>query len=156
MRHRKKVDTPRAIERDFIEAIERLESGKPKHPKLKSAAAQGRLRINISAVAREAGRSRTLIALEACKYPGIRARVLSQVPEPANPTTAVAAIDVLRRTVATLRDERDRAMAESVSHFHARQRAERDAKRWEEAYRRVLAKHKSSADNVVSLQETVG
>lgn len=154
MRHHKKLDTPIAIERDFIEAIERLENGNPRNPKLKSAVAHGKLRISISAVAREAGRSRTLIALEACRYPGVRARVLGHVSAPANPTTAVATIEVLRRMVATLREERDMAMTESVRHFHARQRAERDAKRWEEAYRRVLAKPKGSADNVVSLRET--
>jgi hypothetical protein len=63
-------------ERDFTEALERLEKGTPRHQRLRALAAKGALRITISSVALEAGRSRTLIGTADCAYPAIRNRIL--------------------------------------------------------------------------------
>ena len=128
---------PDRIELDFLSALERLTQGTPKHRDLKKAAAAGRLKVNISSVAKEAGRSRTLIGIEACRYPHVRAQVLGYIPTPRAARTATEAIATLRATAADLRRERDQALAEAVSHFHARQRAERQARKWKEAYRRL-------------------
>ncbi len=64
-------------ERDFSEALERLERGTPRHQRLKALAARGALRITVSSVALEAGRSRTLIGTADCAYPEIRNRILA-------------------------------------------------------------------------------
>src|SRR5687767_5776403 len=67
---------------DLRDALARLKSGKPLHPQLRKLAAEGRLRINVSTVAKEANRSRTLIALEKCRYPRIRAEILALADTP--------------------------------------------------------------------------
>lgn len=63
------------IEQDFLAAIGRIKRGCPNNTSLKELAARGRLKMTLSNVAKEAGRSRTLIALEDCRYPEIRALV---------------------------------------------------------------------------------
>lgn len=65
------------VESDFLAALARLRSGKPKVPKLIMDASLGKLKINPSSVALEAGRSRTLIGMEGCRYPDIRREVLA-------------------------------------------------------------------------------
>jgi len=60
------------IEKDFLDALERLRDNVPQDRTLQANKARGRLKINVSTVAQEAGRSRTLIALENCKYPRVR------------------------------------------------------------------------------------
>jgi hypothetical protein len=64
------------IEGDFLEAIDRLVVGEPLNPSLAKRAKQGTLKVNMSAVAQEAGHSRTLIGHDGCKYPRVRARVI--------------------------------------------------------------------------------
>lgn len=58
------------------QALARLEVGRPSHHDNIAAASRGRLRITFTSVAREAGVSRTLIAHEGCRYPGVRARII--------------------------------------------------------------------------------
>ena len=131
---------PRAvIERDFEEAIERLEKNRPKDPLLKRLAAEGRLAINFSTVAKEAKHSRTLIAHAKCQYQQQRAKVL-QLMHPgvvAAPRTASEVISRLREDVADLKGKLSAALSGQAVHFLARQRAEREAERWRrEAQRR--------------------
>lgn len=65
------------IHSDFADALARLIDGKPHNRELAQKAKEGKLRINISSVARESGRSRTLIALEKTKYPEVRRAILA-------------------------------------------------------------------------------
>lgn len=131
---------PRAVvEKDFDDAIDRLEKGKPKDPELKRLAAEGRLRINYSTVAKEAKHSRTLIAHEKCHYQAQRARVLKLMNpgEVVAPRTASEVISRLREEVADLKAKLRGALDGQTAHFLARQRAEREADRWrKEAKRR--------------------
>jgi hypothetical protein len=55
-----------------LNALTRLKEGKPLHPDLKRRSTSGKLIINPVTVALEAGRSRTLIGGEGCRYPHIR------------------------------------------------------------------------------------
>ncbi|MDR7926053.1 hypothetical protein RIE95_03430 [Acidithiobacillus thiooxidans] len=131
---------PRAvIEKDFDDAIDRLEKKKPKDPLLKRLAAEGRLQINFSTVAKEAEHSRTLIAHSNCQYQSQRARVL-QLMRPGEvtaPRTASEVITRLREDVAELKSKLHAALSGQTAHFLARQRAEREAERWrKEAQRR--------------------
>ena len=84
-------------ERDFIEALERLKKGTPRHQRLKALAAKGALRITISSVALEAGRSRTLIGTADCAYPAIRNRILDERQPTAQRRTQDDIITQLRR-----------------------------------------------------------
>lgn len=90
---------------DLRSALNRLRAEAPSHPDLKRAKKQGRLRINISTVAKEAGRSRTLIGTAGCAYPEIRADVLAASKvDAATPRRTESRPDA-QKTIATLREE---------------------------------------------------
>src|SRR5258708_2941611 len=57
---------------DLKRALARLINGNPTNPDLCRLVAEGRLRVSYSSVAKEAGRSRTLIAHKNCTYPEVR------------------------------------------------------------------------------------
>lgn len=103
MPKRRPKPPPTGVERDLIEALERLKDGKPKHPDLAKQAAMGRLKITFSSVAREAGRARTLIALDNCRYPHIRALIQDAVTPVPGARTAEDVIRGLRQENAELR-----------------------------------------------------
>lgn len=119
------------IERDFLDAIQRLQDGAPKSKKLKAQNIKGTLRINISNVAIEAGRARTLIALEqGCRYPKVR-ELIKQVKSGKStlPTTHTELIQRLRIDKAELAAQVKKYQAEAMAHFQARVKAEGEAKR---------------------------
>lgn len=66
------------IKMDFREAIERIQKGKPKHPNLVARQREGKLVLNPSTAALEAGRSRTYVGHAGCALPEIRSRILSE------------------------------------------------------------------------------
>lgn len=66
------------IRMDFLEAIERIQKGKPKHPDLVARQREGKLVLNPSTAALEAGRSRTYVGHAGCALPDIRSRILSE------------------------------------------------------------------------------
>lgn len=93
------------VEKDFLDALERLKANKPREPELAKKAALGRLKTNISTVAKEANRSRTLIALDDCRYPNVRALILDASTPPSEARTAEDVIRNLRRENAELRKQ---------------------------------------------------
>lgn len=64
-------------EQAFMRALRRLISGNPRHDQNVKLAKCGRLRVTVATVAREAGRSRTLIGSDGCRYPKVREAVLA-------------------------------------------------------------------------------
>ena len=56
----RKSTKPAAVKADFHDAIDRIIAGKPKHPDLKAKAAAGKLKLNATNVAKEAGRAPAL------------------------------------------------------------------------------------------------
>jgi hypothetical protein len=113
------------IEQDFREALQRLLEGKPENKKLRASAKAGKLKINTFNVALEAGRSRTLIALEKCRYPAVRQAVKdAQGGKKALPTTYTQLIGNLRADIATLKTEKRLLEATMASHVLARRLAE--------------------------------
>lgn len=68
--------TTAETEKAFMQALRRVVSGKPREERNAKLLAKGRLRVTIATVAREAGRSRTLIGSEECAYPDVRKAVL--------------------------------------------------------------------------------
>jgi hypothetical protein len=84
----KRKDLPASyegMEKRFLDAIERLKEGNPLCPELQKRAKAGKLRVDVSAVAREAGGpdekgiwrglSRTLIGHDNCRYPKVREEI---------------------------------------------------------------------------------
>jgi hypothetical protein len=84
----KRKDLPASyegMEKRFLDAIERLKEGNPECPELQRKAKAGKLRIDVSAVALEAGGpdekgvwrglSRTLIGHDRCRYPKVREEI---------------------------------------------------------------------------------
>lgn len=121
---------PDPIEQDFLDALQRLVEAKPEHKKLKASAKAGKLKINTSNVALEAGRSRTLIALEACRYPKVREAIkLAQGGKKALPTTYTQLIENLRATIAQLKAEKRLLEATMGAHVLARRKAEVTSRR---------------------------
>lgn len=127
------ADAPRKadpIEQDFLEALQRLVEGKPTHKALKASAKAGKLRVNTVNVALEARRSRTLIALDECRYPKVREAVkLAQGGKKALPTTYTQLIANLRADLATVKAEKRLLEETMAAHVLARRRAEVNARR---------------------------
>lgn len=118
------------IERDFLEALQRLVDGKPQDKLNKVSAKAGKLKINAVSVAREAGRSRTLIALENCRYPKVREAIkLVQGEKKAFPTTYTQLIENLRADLARVKAEKRILEITMASHVLARRKAEVNARR---------------------------
>lgn len=98
---------------DLRSALGRLRRGQPLHPDHVKAKREGRLRISVASVAKEANRSRTLIGTEDCAYPDVRREVLACVAaqvaaprEEAPRLDAQSTIAALRRENALLRQEK--------------------------------------------------
>lgn len=118
------------IEQDFLEALQRLVEGKPLNKTLKASAKAGKLKINVVSVALEAGRSRTLIALEDCRYPKVREAVkLAQGGKKSLPTTYTQLIENLRADLSTVKAERHLLQIKMADHVLARRKAEVNSKR---------------------------
>ena len=84
----KRKDLPASyegMEKRFLDAIDRLQEGKPLCPELQKKAKAGKLRVHVSAAALEAGGpdekggwrglSRTLIGHDNCRYPKAREEI---------------------------------------------------------------------------------
>lgn len=75
------------VEKELMDALKRLEDGKPNNPDLLKKARLKKLRINATTVAKEAGRARTLIGHDGCAYPRVRAAI-KRHEEPGGPSTS--------------------------------------------------------------------
>ena len=106
------------VERDFLAALERIAALKPRNPELRARAARGALKLTISAVALEAGRSRRLIAQErGCAYPDIRRRVLELSKKSASAVwEARTDVDALRVEIREMHAELENAKSEILAH----------------------------------------
>ncbi|AQV93185.1 hypothetical protein BJN34_04645 [Cupriavidus necator] len=115
-----------ATEQALLSALERLKSGAPTHPDLAKAVEMGKLRINVSAVAKEAGCSRTLIGYSGCAYPEVRTAVLEAIPASRRTgETMKEEVLRLRNEVSELEDKiavRDTTYAELVLRTRAHER----------------------------------
>ena len=120
------------IEQDFLDALERLETGRPQSPDLRARLKKGKsVKVNISNVAKEAGRSRVLIGQEDCRYPAVRNRILAAAGhEGHEPGNLADVIRHLRAEVAELRAELKEVKSHAAWHLAERLKAEKNAKRY--------------------------
>ncbi|MES1934594.1 hypothetical protein T35B1_18418 [Salinisphaera shabanensis T35B1] len=119
------------IEQDFRDALERLKANKPMHKALANKVRLGKkVRINVSNVALEAGRSRTLIGTKKnCRYPNVRQAIL-QTAKPVVPEhTAEYAIRTLREANAALNEENRLLLSVHAALLRRADRLEKDTKR---------------------------
>lgn len=150
---KRKRSSPESIEKDFHDALDRLISGQPRNTRLRKLSDEGRLSINPTTVALEAERSRTLIALENCRFPSVRARIHSATTqtEPVSPRNASEVIKRLRDQVVSLKKEIAASLEAQANHFLAREKAEREAERWRNALRRQID-HAREDEKIVPLR----
>ena len=94
---------PRPVEHELMEALQRLVDRRPQDPDLAQKAQRGTLKINISSVAKEAGRSRTLVSHGCCAYPQVRAAILNYRNPPKQATSTAEINRRLRSENAELR-----------------------------------------------------
>lgn len=151
---RRKIEAPPqdSVEQDFMEAIDRLQENEPKNKKLKALKAKGKLKINFTNVALEAGHSRTLIALETgCRYPGARERTKQLMSgHHGPPTTLNEVIKQLRAENLELKLQVKTHKAAVLAHFNAREKAEQEAAR-ERAAAARLRKQIADSGKVVTM-----
>lgn len=154
-----KRSTHQDVAKDFDEAIDRLVAGQPNDRRLKRLASEGRLKINPSTVAREAKRSRSLIAHAKCAYPAQRARIIAlhSSEDLAAPRSASAVISRLKGDIAKLKNQLQVSLESQAEQFLIRERASRDrdraieeADRWRTEAKRLASLH----DGVSILRST--
>lgn len=130
MRKKSEARPRNDVERDLLDALDRIRNGVPTNPELVKKASRGTLRVSVATVAKEAARSRTLISHDRCAYPAVRSAILAVKPRGESPARTLAEMNralrhenaELRRTVKMARD----SMAAMLLRMH---RVEREAER---------------------------
>lgn len=144
------------IEKDFLDALERLRVGEPTNKNLIAQKKKGILKINVSNVALEASRSRTLIGMDSCRYPRVRELIRkAKVGEPAEPRTYSDLVKRLRANISDLKIQVRQYQAEAGIHFLARHEAEKAAQAAKAEAARVTRKLKDQL-NVVGIVPRAG
>lgn len=127
---RKKSGATDSIEQDFVDALQRLLDGKPNCKVLKASLKIGKLKINASNVALEAGHSRTLIGMDGCRYPAVREAItLAKGVKKSAPSTYTQLIQNLRADLARAKADIKLLQLQITAHFTARMTAEDNARR---------------------------
>lgn len=118
------------VERDFLSAIDRLIKHKPRNMGLKRKIVRGTFKFSFSAVAMEAGHSRTLIALENCAYPVVRRRII-ELMAPVGTSMSLTSVNFgLRARNKELERKLKFQVHELANHIAARHAAERRLARY--------------------------
>ncbi|MDZ7787444.1 MAG: hypothetical protein U5K73_04705 [Halofilum sp. (in: g-proteobacteria)] len=134
---------PQHIRQDFLDAIERLRLRQPQNQELRSRVNRGRsVTINVSTVAKEAGRARSLIARDDSPYPDIRHRIRLEAGTVRDaPRNSDDVITDLRAQVADLRTELKQVKELTAYHLERRQKAEREAQEYKDTSERSRAEN---------------
>lgn len=142
------------IEQDFRDALDRLRAGRPQNPELRNRLKRGQeVKINISNVAKEAGRARTLIARADCQFPEIRHLVLLEAGEVRDaPRNSDDVIRDLRVQVAELTAENRAIRDRMADHFETAKKAEKLAERERNARARATTEIEGLRRQIAKLQ----
>ena len=90
---------------DLMAALGRLRRGQPLHPQLAALNREGRMRISIASVAKEANRSRTLVGSDGCTYPEVRKEIMAAAAVGASSPTLRSPKLTAQELIASLREE---------------------------------------------------
>ncbi|KOC19332.1 hypothetical protein GL58_19200 [Comamonas testosteroni] len=120
-----------------MKAIERISLGFPENEKLKKLKDINKLKLNFTNVALEAGRSRTLIAMDDTKYSDIREIILRGEKYRIKAESTTDVIQRLRDEVKELEKKILKIREAQARDFYALNDAINDARRWRDAYRRL-------------------
>jgi len=134
MRNMKEVERIRA---DFINAIDRIVLGIPNSEKLIELNLKGKLKLNVSNVAIEANRSRTLIATRNENYIDIRDMILRPSGNRVNRSSSIDTVEKLRGQIKTMKEEIVLLREAQTAAFYELDKATVDARRWRDAYKRL-------------------
>lgn len=133
------------IEQDFLDALARLQAGKPKDPSLVADAKRACLRISVTTVAKEAKHSRTLIGHKACKYPNVRDRILALKSDPENPTRMQDVVTKRREECVRLRRQLAMAQTQNAALVVRILRLDEDVRRVTREVERLRARKPAAA-----------
>jgi hypothetical protein len=161
---KKRVAAPMSeVEKAFHTALDRLKEGKPNNPDLAKKAKLGKLRINTTTVALEAGgrdsktgkwrtASRSQIGHAKCRYPRVRAAILGLKIEPEGvPTRQDELNRKLRTEIQALRMERDIARSQMAAMIRRMDQVDKEVEnRIKHAKREVAAKYRKADVNQVA------
>lgn len=133
----KKLSEYERIKMDFLKAIERISLGLPENLKLQELKGQNKLKLNFTNVALEAGRSRTLIAMDSSKYSEIREIILRHENFRDKRESVTVVIQRLKDEKDKLNKKLSKCRDAQARDFYALSDALKDARRWRDAYRRL-------------------
>ena len=155
-RTRSKSRDPEHIERDFMEAIERLKVRKPNLQEFKDKIARGKVvPINTLNVSKEAGRARALIATDNPRYQRVRETIrLEAGGETDYPRTQDALVRKLRRDIADLRADLKAAVRQQTAALTERDEARKNERRERSRRERVERERDKSQRELAARTET--
>jgi hypothetical protein len=146
----KRLTTPAydRLEQDFLDALARLERGEPQNPELADKARRSQLKINVLAVAQEAGHSRTSLY----KYPRVLVK-LEQINSPASVVkTAADLIANLRQENALLRAENKMVLTQMAAMLRRMRAMEKETNRKVRKAERQ-AKRNQNSNQIVGVRD---
>ncbi|WP_323143565.1 hypothetical protein [Massilia phyllosphaerae] len=152
----KRTDLPTTFEgmqQHLLDALKRVEEGRPQHPKLIEQAKKGRLKVTISSVALEAGVSRTLIGFDGCRYTEVRKKILG-VNEaiPVRAPTDMRTINANLREVNKVLEQRFKmALSENAAMLIRMGKLEREYADKAEEIQRINNRGKRNQNEIVGL-----
>lgn len=132
-----KLTEQERIRSDFLKAIERIVTGFPENERLKKLRDNNKLKLNFTNVALEAGRSRTLIAVDGSKYSDVREKILKGEKINNKIMSSTDLIRRLREEVKSLEEKIVKIREAQARDFYALNDAISEANRWRNAYLRL-------------------
>ncbi|SDE57331.1 hypothetical protein [Kordiimonas lacus] len=145
------------VRQDFEDAIARILANKPRNPTLRTKAERGSLKMNISNVALEAGRSRTLVGKPDTEYADVRRKIIDLMEADIGASATERIIKELREQRDLCRVERDRAMSEAHKYLIELEKAQRrilQLKTMLERYQKAEGMKLSSVSNLADRPPT--
>lgn len=154
----KRTDLPTTFEgmqQHLLDALQRVEEGRPQHPELIEQAKKGRLRVTISSVALEAGVSRTLIGFDECRYKDVRKKIRGEEEDqdvPVRAPTDMRTINANLREVNKVLEQRFKmVLSENAAMILRMGELEREYEDKADEIKRINTRGKRNQNEIVGL-----
>lgn len=96
------IKSDKAVETELEAALQRVLSGTPQTPRLARLAEKGKLGVSYAVIAEEAGRSRTLIGYDGCRYQAFRNKVKAILERGPRATDLARSLEAARKRIRDL------------------------------------------------------